>query len=158
MNMFKQIAFALLLCISTLSWAQEAVVSGGNYLSNANGSVSWGLGEAVIQTFATDDNIVTQGFQQTRLTITSVEEIPGLDFAISAYPNPAHDIVNLKVDTDDLKGLLYEVFDQNGRMLKRGVIDNNPMSIQVSSMPIGVCFIRVIHNSKMLNTFKIVKQ
>lgn len=156
--MYKPIIFLILLCISTLTRGQEAVVSGGNYHSNNSGSVSWGLGEAVIQTFATMDNIITQGFQQTKLTITSVEEIPGLDFAITAYPNPAHDFVNLKVDTDDLKDLLYEMFDQNGRMLKRGVIDNNPMSVQVSSMPIGVYFLRVIYNGKMLKTFKIVKQ
>ncbi|HNV82615.1 MAG TPA: hypothetical protein PKH45_12285, partial [Tenuifilaceae bacterium] len=61
--MYKPIIFLVLLCISTLARGQEAVVSGGNYHSNNSGSVSWGLGEAVIQTFATMDNIITQGFQ-----------------------------------------------------------------------------------------------
>ena len=64
--------------------------------------VASGVVKAVIETIAAVDNLITQGFQQPHLTITTVEENPDLDFTITAYPNPAHGIVNLKVDSDDL--------------------------------------------------------
>lgn len=64
--------------------------------------VSSGMFKTVIETIAAVDNLITQGFQQPHLTITTVEEIPGLDFTITAYPNLSHGIANLKVDSDDL--------------------------------------------------------
>lgn len=156
--MKKTIIFAILLCLSIITWAQEAVVSSGNFHKNTSGSISWGLGETVIQTFVAGENIITQGFQQTRLTITAVEEIPGLDFTIIAYPNPAHDFVNLKIDREDFKGFRYELFDQNGRILKQGIFENNPVLIPFSDRNSGIYFLRVISSNNELKTFKIVKQ
>jgi hypothetical protein len=158
MDMNKISLFAILLCLSTLTWAQEAVVSSGNYHKNTSGSISWGLGESVIQTFVAGENIITQGFQQTRLTITSVEEIPGLDFTIIAYPNPAHDFVNLKIEKDDFTDFRYELFDQNGRILKQGFFESNPIIIPFNDRSAGIYFIRVISSNKELKTFKILKQ
>jgi hypothetical protein len=138
--------------------AQEAVVASGNYHQNASGSISWGLGETAIQTLTAGENIITQGFQQTRLIITSVNELPGIDFTISAYPNPAHDFINLKVDKEDFEKIRYELFDQNGRILKAETFETNPVIISFQGRSAGIYFVRVISGNLELKTFKIVKQ
>jgi len=112
--------------------------------------VSSGMLKTVIETIAAVDNLITQGFQQPHLTITTVEEIPGLDFTITAYPNLSHGIANLKVDSDDLKGFSYQPFDHNGRVLKRGQLDNNPTLIQFNGLSAGMYLLRVISMGKTI--------
>jgi len=152
-------ATILLLAAITLNAnAQEAVVSSGNYHENANGSISWGLGETVIQTLVNENAIITQGFQQTRLTITSVNEMPDLTFAISAYPNPTHNFVNLKVERENIEGIKYDVYDLNGRTVLKGLMQSNPAQINFSDLRPGVYIIRLSENNKELKTFKVVKK
>ena len=147
----------LIASISLATHAQEAVVSGGNVHKNSSGSISWSLGEAAIQTLIGSDYIITQGFQQSKLTVTSVNEIPGVKMIVTAFPNPTNDYINLRVD-GEYRDLRYIVLDMNGRMLKQGAVENSPMTVPFNDLNTGVYFIRITKEGRELQTFKIVKQ
>ena len=132
------------------------MVSGGNYHANSSGSISWSLGELAIHTLKSGESIITQGFQQTRLAVTSVKEIPGLTMLITAYPNPASDHIYLKVD-GEAENLHYEVYNTNGKLLRRGLIDTNPVQIPFHDLSSAVYFIRVIQGNIPVKTFRVVK-
>jgi hypothetical protein len=150
--------FVFLVALALGVIAQQAVVSSGNYHENSAGSVSWGLGETVIQTFSTENAIITQGFQQTRLTITSVSEMPGLSFSVTAYPNPTHNFVNLKVERENVEDIKYDIYDLNGRVVLKGIMESNPAQINFSDLRPGVYIIRLTENNKELKSFKVVKK
>ena len=48
--------------------AQEIISTSGDYFENTTGSISWTIGESMIETYTNGSEILTQGFQQSRLT------------------------------------------------------------------------------------------
>lgn len=145
-----------ILCSSLVVNGQTAVVASGNAHTNSLGSISWSLGEVAIHTLKSGETIVTQGFQQTRLSVTAVKEIPDIKLIISAYPNPANDYINLKVDGEALN-LHYEVYNTNGKLIKKGIFSTNPEQIPFQEFNPAVYFIRVIQDNIPVKTFRVVR-
>ena len=69
------------------------IASTGGFSSNANGSLSYTVGEmTMVQTFSASGNILTQGFQQPNDNITGLLDLTQDAFgSFVIYPNPAVD-------------------------------------------------------------------
>ncbi len=69
------------------------IASTGGYSQNANGSLSYTVGEmTMVQTFSANGNILTQGFQQPNDNITGLIDMTKDEFgSFVVYPNPAVD-------------------------------------------------------------------
>ncbi len=143
---------------ATLLQAQEVIATSGDYYENTSGSLSWTISESVSETFENTNNILTQGFHQSRLTVTSINEITGPDFVINAFPNPAAEFVTLKVDSKKTENLWYKLFDINGELLLHKKVKSNETEIPFSSYAHSTYFVKVLDNSKVLKIFKIVKK
>ena len=141
-----------------ISHAQEAVVSGGGYFKQSNASISWSLGEIMTETFRSENVILTQGFQQSQLTITSVEEHPELAFKIDAFPNPVREYVNLKIDADNFDNLDYQLYDMKGFLIKHKKIDSEITHISLADQKPAIYILRITEGNKVLKTFRIIKQ
>ena len=73
--------------ISAQSLTPTVIASTGGFSSNANGSLSYTVGEmTMVQTFSANNNILTQGFQQPTNNVTGI-----IDLSQEAY-----DYVTLK--------------------------------------------------------------
>lgn len=138
--------------------AQEVVASGGNYYETGQISISWTLGETVIETFGSSDLILTQGFQQPVLTVSTYIEDPGLDFQISAFPNPTREHVNISTDLSDADNLIYRVYDMQGRFIISDRLEGAQTRVVFDDFHPGAYFIRIIRNDKPVKIFKIIKQ
>ncbi len=80
------IAFAL---IAINGKTQEVISTSGGYFENENISMSWTVGEPVIETFAGADVILTQGFQQPySFFLHQILNIPIGWSGISGYIDP----------------------------------------------------------------------
>lgn len=152
------VALGLTLSTFYLGMSQElqAVNSGGTFHQNATGSISWSLGEVATETLKAGNYIITQGFQQGRLGLTSVKETPNLDVTISAYPNPTHDYINIEI-IGEITNMHYAVFDINGRAVKSGEIIESPTQVQFNEMGSAIYFIRIMQNGQELKTLRVVK-
>ncbi len=96
--------------------AQEVISSSGDYFVNSNGSISWTMGETITETFTDGTNILTQGFQQSRLSASSVFELEDMGITVKISPNPTQDIINLYID--NIEGINYQLYDFNGKIIK----------------------------------------
>ncbi len=69
------------------------IASTGGFSSNANGSLSYTVGEmTMVQTFSANGNILTQGFQQPNDNVTGLIDLTQDAFgSFVVYPNPAID-------------------------------------------------------------------
>jgi hypothetical protein len=137
--------------------AQEVVSSAGDSHSNANGSISYTIGEPVIETFTGENNILTQGFQQTNLMVTAIDELPGLDFEISAFPNPATEIVKIRIGKESIVGMQYMLYDMSGNLLLRNGLEGTETEIPFNDFSPAEYILRISDNSKEVKSFKIVK-
>ncbi|MDY0202191.1 MAG: T9SS type A sorting domain-containing protein [Tenuifilaceae bacterium] len=147
--------------LSTTLWAQQpvvqqAVVSGGEYHKKDAGSISWSLGETAVSTLAEGEYIITQGFQQSKLTVTAIDKEPSISINIKAYPNPTNNYVFIEVD-GEITNLKYEVYTVNGLNIAEKPFDSNPQNIAFGQLNSGVYLIRIQRDNQTIRTLRVVK-
>jgi len=104
------------------------------------------------------DKILTQGFHQTRLTVTGINIIPDNNPDIKAYPNPASDRVNLKFGNDiSGQNWQYIIYDKSGKKLLEKKITSDLSSIFLGNLPKANYFLKVYGGDKQSKVFKIAK-
>ncbi len=145
--------------------AQQVVSTSGNHAENGSAQMSWTVGEIVTATVSSGDNILTQGFHQSRLTVTAIEEVEVPDFEISAFPNPATECIHLTLisllqspERGMWKDFYFQLYDLNGRLLMYEHIEGPETVIRMDSYIPSTYFLKIIKNNKEVRTFKIIKQ
>ncbi|MCF8359775.1 MAG: T9SS type A sorting domain-containing protein [Prolixibacteraceae bacterium] len=152
------IIFALMLT-GTKGSAQQVIASSGNSGNTSDYTVNWTIGEPVIEIFTGSNLILTQGMHQTKLRVTSVDEItiPGLE--ISVYPNPVDFLLKLKVDYIDDTPLNYRLHDPNGRIMLHKEMERTAEQIDMQIFPPGAYVLCVFpEDNQWQKTFNIVKK
>ncbi len=157
--MMKKLTFFIGVSLLTFALkAQQVVAPAGGEYTGDNKSISWTLGEVVIATFSAEDLILTQGFHQSGLIITTVEEVSDMGFGIAAYPNPATDFVTISLKELPSEATTFGLFDSSGRKLLSGELISREKTLSLGSMDSGVYFLRISKGNQHVKTFKILKQ
>jgi hypothetical protein len=155
--------------LSTVS-AQESVNATGGNASGSGGTVAYSVGQVVYTTNTGTNGTVAQGVQQPFeiSVVTGLEEAKGISLSITAYPNPTTDYLELKVESEKLNDLSYQLFDMNGKLLQSEMIIGSQTSIVMSNLVPATYFVKVyalgrndrtgvIKGNKEIKTFKIIK-
>ena len=146
------------LCTGSVQ-AQEVVTGCGDFYSNASNSVSFTLGEPVSETYKGTNNILTQGLNQPLLTVGAIHESPGMNYTISAFPNPASQFIKIKIEKGKVKGmnLAYQLMDMNGKILQQKKLEVIETEISVKNLPPAAYFLKVVINDNEIKTFTLIK-
>jgi hypothetical protein len=156
----KNIVAILLIGITFLSNAQtterEVVSSGGDFYSNSTGQLSITIGEPVVETISGGSNTLTQGFQQTRTTITNIQDYQ-TDFVINLFPNPTSEFITLTIDGIH-EHLTFSLYTMEGKFLFGNEITIAETRINIVDLVKGTYLLRVADNKELMNTYKILKQ
>jgi hypothetical protein len=152
--MKKQSLFIAAVLIGIFCNAQtsdlQLISTSGQTTTQNQITMNWSVGEVVTSTFVNENNILTQGIQQGKLTVTDISEPEQVDFALLVYPNPVK--TELMIETVE-QGKTYELYDFNGQLKKKGDLKTNKVSIDMSGYASGTYILR-INGTK---THKIVK-
>ena len=150
--------FILSLCLIGLK-AQEAIPASGGNASGGGGTVSYSVGQVFYTTIANENGSVAQGVQQPYeiSTVTAIEEAKGINLNVSAYPNPATDYLQLKIENYESESLFYQLYDLNGKLLIHKKLEDNITSIPMNAFSPGTYFLKITDNKKEIKTFKIIK-
>lgn len=162
----KKILLSILLIISIeiaycQSISREVNASVGEFFINSNSSISWTLGEIITETFVTDDNILTQGFQQSLLYVFGIDENADSIFNINIYPNPTNSILNINIDSKIKTTLNLKLFDVHGNCLLDKEISGNKNfyeKINFSNYRNSMYLLKIFSSkNKFVKSFKIQK-
>jgi hypothetical protein len=157
----KVIVGALLLLGISLTGlhAQETVSAAGGNDSGSGGSVSYTVGQVLYTTIIGTNGSVAQGVQQPYeiSVVSGLEEASGINLVCSAWPNPAFDILTLKVENQKTEKLSFQLYDINGKLLENRKITSRETSISMGNYIPAVYFLKVTSNSKEAKIFRIVK-
>jgi len=136
--------------------AQECIPAAGGNATGSGGTASYTAGQVVYTTNTGTTGSAAQGVQQPYeiSVITGLEDALGIDLNCSAYPNPASDIITLKVEDYDIGDLSYQLYDINGIMLENKKIKGNEIIILMGDLSPSVYFLKVIHNQKEIHHVK----
>jgi len=148
------IAFFL---FATAIQAQEVVSTAGSYGETTSGSLSWTVGEPVIETITDGTNTLTQGFQQSKLTVTAINDLEVSGIELSVYPNPTNSFLSIEVKADKQRDLLLCLFDINGRLILQKKMEGNKQTINMQNYKPAIYILKVTEGNKEINTYQIVK-
>ena len=151
------IIILILFLAGSMVSAQEVISSNGDSQSAAGYEVSWTVGEAVIATLSGSTNTLTQGFQQTRLTVTAVTDLlyPGLE--IKVYPNPTQDFITIQF-SEYVEGSRYSLYDFTGRLIENKLINSADTEIDLKKYASGQYILKLTNKSRQaIQTFQIIK-
>ena len=139
--------------------AQNAVPATGGNASGSGGSSSYTIGQVVYTSNTGSNGTVKQGVQQIYIisVVTEMEEAKGINLSISAYPNPTSDYLQLKIESEMMQNLNYQLFDMNGKLLQNEKIVSNPTNIIMNKLMPANYIVKVIQGSREIKTFKIIK-
>lgn len=128
---FTLFPFAAAAVVNAQSISPQVIASAGTHYSNGSAQLSWTVGEPVITTVSNGNNIITQGFHQTLLNITSVEEQSVAGVNVTVFPNPTSELVNINL-VNNLKDLQLDLYDMAGKLLQARKIGAAEGNVQIS--------------------------
>lgn len=128
---FTLLPFAAATIVNGQSISPQVIASAGTHYTGSNGQLSWTIGEPVITTVSNGNNIITQGFHQTLLNVTSVEEQSIAGVNVTVFPNPTSDVLNINL-TNNLKDLQMDLIDMAGKLLQARGIGATEGNVQIS--------------------------
>ena len=77
------------------------------------------------------------------------------DNFFTVFPNPAQNIINVKVDSK-LIGQVYSIYDNSGRIVLTGKLNSENTTIELGNLSGGIYMLSVGENLKQ--TFKVIKE
>ena len=150
----------VLLLFNVGLYAQQSTTTAGGEASSGSGTVSYTVGQTVYTSEqGTNGNSIAQGVQQPFeiSVVTGIPEAKGISLNVSAYPNPTTDFITVKVENYETTNLLYQVYDINGKLLQTVKATGDETQIQTSNLAPANYFVKVLDNSKVIKTFKVIK-
>lgn len=151
--------FTLILCLfSAAIFAQEVISTAGDQTKNSTADLSWTIGEPIIETTSNGDFELIQGLHQNYLEVTAINEIQNQKFNINAFPNPATEYIELKIERESQEDLFYQLFDLNGRFLFEEQILNNKATIHTGDLLPAIYYLKINENQNTIQTFQIIKK
>ena len=131
--------------------------SDGGHSRNNQFSLDYTIGEVVTE-FGEDTTggvHLTQGFQQTMLSIVSVEEHLA-DIEIDIYPNPAVDYLNVSIPVlqEDMQ---FALFDMQGKLIDQQKINSQAFTIGFSNQSTGNYLLVFSTKDQRIKTLQVQK-
>ena len=155
LRLFPVFLFASVFNVLT---AQEVLSTAGDHNVGNSVQVSWTVGEPVIETGLNGQYYLTQGMHQGDMVVTAISEISALGFEIKAYPNPVTNQLKLNVNTSNLEGLNYALYNETGQLLVKGRIESELTTIPMEKYSPSSFLLRVRSDENELKLFKIIKR
>ena len=165
----KSKPLALLLAamfMGTISYAQsiapQSVNSSGTKMTQANGSLSFTVGELVV--LSQNDslgNTLSGGFTSgATLTTVSVKDVDASVLDVKVFPNPTSSLINIQINYTVLDQVVVTIADLQGKEVFRGKYAgiSNVIGINAGLYATGTYILSLKKsNDQLLGTYKIIK-
>jgi len=142
--------------IAQVSVVPELVSSGGGYAELTDIRVSYSIGEPIIGISTDGNTTLTQGFQQSDFSITSIDKLTLLGFNL--FPNPTDGILIVEYGEAKFQDIRLRISDINGRLILQERLDEfNRSELDISVLTAGTYILTILSEQKNLGTSKIIK-
>jgi len=152
--------------LGTVSFAQSiapfSVNCSGTKMTQANGSLSFTVGELVVLTQIDSlGNTLGGGFTAgATLTTVSIKETDASILDVKVYPNPSTELVNIQINYSAIDQVRVTITDLQGKEVYNGKYAgvSNLIGINTASFPTGAYMLTLQNlNNQVLGTYKIIK-
>ena len=154
----KKIMLFLLFIILPKAMAQQAIVVSGGNVFGFNGSASYSIGQVAFSNTIGTNGSINQGVQQPfEIFILGTDDFPEISLTMSVFPNPTTSSVNLSIQNYNVEAMAYQFFDINGRSIRSQKITQIETQISLENLESAIYLLQISDTSKLVKTFKIIK-
>jgi hypothetical protein len=155
--------FILLFSLGTLSMqlsaqtlAPDVIATSGTSFTDGTSQLDWTLGEPVTATLISGSSMITQGFHQPDLLVTSVTDAPA-DYSVTVFPNPT--IESIQLQFQDLKeNVIIELHSVDGKLLQSKQLKASiSLQLDLSNYAAGTYLLSVKDDHSKIKTFQVIK-
>lgn len=156
------------LIMSLTSYAQEinpeTISSAGAKMEQANGSITFTVGELIVQSFVdVNGNVLGNGYTSGAASSTqvlTVTEVPDDYMHVSIFPNPTTDLVQIKIENSKIDVFSIRICDAQGKIIQDEKYQsvNATIGINTSTWQNGNYQVSLISENKTIGTYSIIKQ
>ena len=150
--------FWLSLLLPFFAAAQSNLTSAGGEYKGEGGTVSQSFGQLSFATMSSDEISISEGVIQVfEIAVISGVENNAIQLFYNAYPNPVHENLTLSVENYNGEALEYQIFDSNGRLISKGMVESKLTAISTLDLIPASYYLHVLKEGKSEKSFKIVK-
>lgn len=138
------------------SLSPEIISSAGNSFIVGTSQLDWTLGEPVTSTLINGSDVLTQGFHQDNLTVTSVDN-SNASYGYTVFPNPAMDFIRISFEKANDNNVI-ELYSSDGKLLLSQTSNSNSLSqIDMSSYDSGTYLLKIRNADTKGKSYRIIK-
>lgn len=161
-NVLVIVAITSVFGLEAQSISSQVIGAQGGSLTHPNVGMDFTVGECVIQTVVAGPVIVTQGFHQTNVGLSGLEEVEE-NASLFVYPNPAEDqlTISLGPTGENAEDVRIEIYALNGQQVYRETISTGwsqeSVQLDVSRLNSGHYQIHLVKSNGSIHHTKFVK-
>ncbi len=160
------LVISLTVCLGSfsqsLSLAGSVVSISCGYTTATNNSLSWTVGEPVVDILTSANYILTVGFQQNWERIVGIEDLEE-KWQQTVYPNPGTGKVFIRITGNSSSEVLIELFNLQGVKVysewKNNIINDELITIDISNLKTGMYLLHINYPDMMPGrVYKLIKK
>lgn len=156
----KKKLLGLALITSSISLAQsvtpDVTATAGAHFAIPSIQISWTLGETITQTLSNSSAQLTQGFQQSNISVVGVSDYD-FSYSVEAFPNPTIDVVRIKLSDNVTEGRL-NIIDPTGKVIHEKEITESDFMLDFAPYSMGTYFLNLMNqDGVLLHTIRLQK-
>ncbi|MCJ8291980.1 MAG: T9SS type A sorting domain-containing protein [Crocinitomicaceae bacterium] len=156
----KKTLLGLALFTSSISIAQsvtpDVIATAGAHFAIPSIQISWTLGEPVTQTLSNGSGQLTQGFQQSNISVVGISDYD-FSYSVTAFPNPTIDVVRIKL-SDNVSDGLINIVDPTGKIIFEKEITETEFLLDFAPYSQGTYFLNFTNeDGVLLHTIRLQK-
>ncbi len=149
-------SFVLACCGSIAASAQQGTMATGGDAANANGSVSYSIGQVGYSPLTTPQGTVNEGVQQPyEWLVMSAPIAAGL--IATLLPNPTNAGVTIQLSDPLDEPLSYTLLDAAGRTVRGARVTSAPFMVPMQDLQSATYTIVLTTEHKVVATFRVIK-
>lgn len=156
----KKILLGLTLITSSISIAQsispDVTATAGAHFAIPSIQISWTLGEPVTQTLSSGSTVLTQGFQQSNISVVGIFDYE-FSYEVKVFPNPTIDVVRVELSEDVTSGSL-SIIDPTGKTIFVRDITESDFTLDFAMYSQGTYLLNLMNETgSLLHTIRLQK-
>lgn len=137
--------------------AQQAITPAGSEATGTGGTASYTVGQVVYTTTGTNESVAHGVQQPYEISTTLGINETTINLGLSVYPNPTSNYLQLKVTSEKVEGLTYQLYDLQGIVIESKKVSNTSTTVVMENLPTATYFLRISDNNQIVKIFKIIK-
>jgi hypothetical protein len=133
------------------------IISSGTLTKGEDASLSWTIGESLIESYGEEDLMLLQGFQETEEFAAAIEDGVFNNDEVWVYPTSTRTLVNVLFKGETDGRITGEIVDMSGKVLSIVKLPDYQNEINLEDYSCGVYLLRITLADKRVTETRIIK-